>query len=250
MADASTELNDFRALTDEFTRFMLSYKFGIDEVMTKINILKEEFAHRHDYSPIEHVSSRLKSPESILKKAVRKGCDLTLDGIRAEVHDIAGIRVTCSFISDTYKIFDMIAAQRDVTVLQVRDYITAPKPNGYKSLHLIIEVPVFMSDHVEQVKVEVQIRTIAMDFWASLEHKIYYKFNRDVPERLLEELRSAALAANGLDMKMERLHDEVVALSHVAGADDGVIDAQDIGRMELPDALLRMLGAARLREQS
>ena len=250
MADVHPEPNDFRALTDEFTRFMLSYKFGIDEVMTKINILKEEFAHRHDYSPIEHVSSRLKSPESILKKAARKGCELTLDGIRSELHDIAGIRVTCSFISDTYKIFDMIAAQRDVTVLQVRDYITAPKPNGYKSLHLIIEVPVFMSDHVEQVKVEIQIRTIAMDFWASLEHKIYYKFNRDVPERLLEELRAAALAANGLDMKMERLHDEVVALNGVAGADDGVIDAQDIGRVELPDALLRMLGTARSREQS
>ena len=249
MADVHRELNDFRTITDEFTRFMLSYKFGIDEVMTKINILKEEFAHRHDYSPIEHVSSRLKSPESILSKAARKGCELTLDGIRSELHDIAGIRVTCSFISDSYKIFDMIAAQRDVTVLQVRDYIAEPKANGYKSLHMIIEVPVFMSDHVEQVKVEIQIRTIAMDFWASLEHKIYYKYNRDVPERLLGELREAALAANRLDVKMERLHDEVVALSDVTGTDDGVIETKDIGRMELPDALLRMLGAARSERQ-
>ena len=248
MADVRRDLNELRALTDEFTRFMLSYKFGIDEVMTKINILKEEFSHRHDYSPIEHVSSRLKSPESILEKANRKGCDLTLDGIRAELHDIAGVRVTCSFISDTYKIFDMISAQRDVTVLQVRDYIAEPKANGYKSLHMIIEVPVFMSDHVEQVKVEVQIRTIAMDFWASLEHKIYYKFDRDVPEALLGELREAALAANALDVKMERLHDEVAALGGVAGADDGVIDAQDIGRSELPDALLRMIGTVRSRE--
>lgn len=249
MADVHQDVNDLRTLTDEFTGFMLSYKFGIDEVMTKINILKEEFAHRHDYSPIEHVSSRLKSPESILTKAARKGCELTLDGIRSDLHDIAGIRVTCSFISDTYKISDMIAAQRDVTVLQVRDYIAEPKPNGYKSLHMIIEVPVFLSDHVEQVKVEVQIRTIAMDFWASLEHKIYYKFNRDVPEALLDELRQAASAANALDVKMERLHDEVAALHGVPGADDGVIDAQDIGRIDLPDEVLRMIAAARPRQQ-
>ena len=212
MADVHRDLNDLRALTEEFTRFMLSYKFGIDEVMTKINILKEEFSHRHDYSPIEHVSSRLKSPESILSKASRKGYDLTLDGIRAELHDIAGVRVTCSFISDTYKIFDMIAAQRDVTVLQVRDYIAEPKANGYKSLHMIIEVPVFMSDHVEQVKVEVQIRTIAMDFWASLEHKIFYKYDRDVPAQLLDELKEAAGIAADLDERMQRLHREVTAL--------------------------------------
>lgn len=243
MADVPRELTDLRKLTDEFTRFMLSYKFGIDEVMTKLNILKEEFHHRHDYSPIEHISSRLKSPESIVEKANRKGCELTLDGIRSELHDIAGIRVTCSFVSDTYKVSEMIAAQQDVTVLEVRDYIRKPKSNGYQSLHLIIEVPVFMSDHVERVKVEVQIRTIAMDFWASLEHKIYYKYHRAVPETLLDELRQAAEAASRLDVKMERLHDEVVALSDVDGADEGVIDASDIGRSELPDALIRMLSA-------
>ncbi|AWB85311.1 GTP pyrophosphokinase [Mycetocola zhujimingii] len=244
-----TDLQGLRALNGDFTRFMMSYKFGIDEVMTKINILREEFSHRHDYSPIENVSSRLKSAESILAKADRKGSEMTLDGIRSDVHDIAGIRVTCSFISDTYKIFDMISAQRDVTVLQVRDYIAQPKANGYKSLHMIIEVPVFMSDHVEQVKVEIQIRTIAMDFWAALEHKIYYKYNRAVPERLLTELRDAALAANRLDVKMERLHDEVLALASVPGADDGVIDTRDIGRDAVPDAMLRMLAAARSDQQ-
>ena len=246
MADVPRELTDLRMLTDEFSRFMLSYKFGIDEVMTKLNILKEEFSHRRDYSPIEHVSSRLKSPESIVEKAHRKGCELTLDGIRSELHDIAGIRVTCSFISDTYQVLEMIAAQPDVTVLEVRDYIREPKSNGYQSLHLIIEVPVFMSDRVERVKLEVQIRTIAMDFWASLEHKIYYKYNRTVPETLLDELRQAALAASRLDVKMERLHDEVVALSEVAGTDDGVLAPSDIGRPTLPDALLRMLSAARI----
>ncbi|GGE97727.1 GTP pyrophosphokinase [Mycetocola zhadangensis] len=247
MPDAG-DLKQLRALTDEFTRFMLSYKFAVDEMMTKINILREEFSHRHDYSPIEHVSSRLKSPDSILAKAARKGCELTLAGIRSDLHDIAGIRVTCSFISDTYKIFDMIAAQRDVTVLQVRDYIKEPKPNGYRSLHMIVEVPVFLSDHVEQVKVEIQIRTIAMDFWASLEHKIYYKYNRAVPERLLAELRDAALAAGSLDVRMERLHDEVIALRDLGGADDGVMDARDIGRAGVPEALLRMLAVSRSAE--
>jgi putative GTP pyrophosphokinase len=244
MADVPRELTDLRKLSDEFTRFMLSYKFGIDEVMTKLNILKEEFHHRHDYSPIEHISSRLKSPESIMEKANRKGCELTLDGIRSELHDIAGIRVTCSFVSDTYKVAEMIAAQQDVTVLEVRDYIREPKSNGYQSLHMIIEVPVFMSDHVERVKVEVQIRTIAMDFWASLEHKIYYKYHRAVPETLLDELREAAQAASRLDVKMERLHDEVVALGDRAGADEGVIEPSDIGRAELPEALIRMLSVA------
>ena len=246
MADVPRELTDLRKLADEFTSFMLSYKFGIDEVMTKLNILKEEFHHRHDYSPIEHISFRLKSPESIMEKATRKKSEMTLDGIRSELHDIAGIRVTCSFVSDTYKVADMIASQQDVTVLEVRDYIREPKSNGYQSLHMIIEVPVFMSDRVERVKVEVQIRTIAMDFWASLEHKIYYKYDRAVPETLLDELRQAAHAASRLDVKMERLHDEVIALRDVAGTDDGVIAPSDIGRAELPEAILRMLQASRI----
>jgi putative GTP pyrophosphokinase len=207
-----SQLTDLWQVRDEFTSFMLSYKFGIDELMTKINILKEEFSFRHDYSPIEHVSSRLKSPESLIAKAQRKGLTPSFDAIRENVHDIAGVRVTCSFIADAYKIFDMIANQQDVTVIQVRDYIKEPKPNGYKSLHAIIEVPVFMSDHVRPVKVELQIRTIAMDFWASLEHKIYYKYNRQVPDKLLQELRDAADTANKLDLKMEHLHDWVVAL--------------------------------------
>jgi putative GTP pyrophosphokinase len=208
-----SESEELAELRDRMTRFMMSYKFGLDEVTTKINILKEEFTRIHDYSPIEHVSSRLKSPESILRKAARKGSTLDLAGIREDVMDIAGIRVTCSFISDTYKIRDMLAQQQDLTVIREADYIAHPKPNGYKSLHLIVEVPVFMSDRVEQVRVEVQIRTIAMDFWASLEHKIYYKYDREVPERLLDDLRQAADVANRLDVEMERLHEEVLSLA-------------------------------------
>jgi putative GTP pyrophosphokinase len=218
------EIDDLAELRSQLTRFMMSYKFGLDEVTTKINILKEEFTRIHDYSPIEHVGSRLKSPESILKKAIRKGATLDLDGIRDDVMDIAGIRVTCSFISDTYKIRDMLAQQQDLTVIREVDYIANPKPNGYKSLHLVVEVPVFMSDRVENVRVEVQIRTIAMDFWASLEHKIYYKYDREVPERLLDDLRQAAEVANRLDIEMERLHDEVLTL-------DG--DATDSARSDV-----------------
>jgi len=246
----SSDPDRMRELREEFTSFMLAYKFGIDEVMTKINILKEEFSHRHDYSPIEHVSSRLKSPESLIAKVQRKGCPPSLEAIRENIHDIAGVRVTCSFIADTYKIFDMIASQRDVTVIEVRDYIKNPKPNGYKSLHAIIEVPVFLSDHAQQVKVEVQIRTIAMDFWASLEHKIYYKYNRIVPATLVEELREAADAANKLDLKMEHLHNWVVALNGERGADDGVIAPAEATRLELPDSLLeRMVPGVTTRAQ-
>lgn len=200
-------------LRHDFTRFMLGYKSGIAEVMTKITILRDEFEHVHDTNPIEHISSRLKSPESLLAKVRRKGCPMSLDAIRAQIWDIAGVRVTCSFVSDIHRIRDLLVAQKDLTVLAERDYITEPKPNGYQSLHLIVQVPVFLSDRVEDVTVEIQIRTIAMDFWASLEHKIYYKYDGAVPARLLAELKEAALAAARLDATMEQLHDEVRALA-------------------------------------
>ncbi|WP_241992666.1 GTP pyrophosphokinase [Cryobacterium lactosi] len=204
--------SDLHKIRTELTRFMMSYKFATDEMMTKVNILKEEFSAIHDYSPIEHVSHRLKSPEGILKKANRKGYPLDLEGIRDNIQDIAGIRITCSFISDTYRVLEMLTSQRDITVLQVKDYITEPKPNGYRSLHLIVAIPVFMSDRVQPVTVEVQIRTVAMDFWASLEHKIFYKYDGAVPSALVGELKQAADVANQLDVDMERLHDQVVSL--------------------------------------
>jgi putative GTP pyrophosphokinase len=199
-------------LKTELGRFMMSYKFATDEMMTKINILKEEFSSIHDYSPIEHVSSRLKSPDGILNKVMRTGCPLALEEIREHIQDIAGIRITCSFISDTYRVLDMLTSQQDVTVLKVKDYIAAPKPNGYKSLHLLVAVPVFLSDRVQPVTVEIQIRTIAMDFWASLEHKIYYKYAGAVPASLRDDLKQAADVAGRLDVKMQRLHEQVVEL--------------------------------------
>jgi len=214
------ERTALRELKTELTRFMMSYKFATDEMMTKINILKEEFSSIHDYSPIEHVSSRLKSPEGILKKALRTGCPLALDEIRDHIQDIAGIRITCSFISDTYRVCDMLTSQQDVTLLKVKDYIASPKPSGYKSLHLLVAVPVFMSDRVQPVTVEIQIRTIAMDFWASLEHKIFYKYGGAVPAALLVDLKDAADVASRLDVKMERMHRQVVEL----GTDSEAVD--------------------------
>ncbi|WP_137875844.1 GTP pyrophosphokinase family protein [Rhodococcus sp. Q] len=205
-------LETLRELQQRLAGFRLNYKFAIDATLTKINILREEFEQSHDYSPIEHVNTRLKSMESLVTKAVRIGCPPDIESIREQIRDIAGIRVTCAFVSDAYWVAEMLTSQPDVTLVQVKDYIANPKPNGYQSLHLIVQVPVYLSDRTESTYVEIQIRTIAMDFWASLEHKIYYKFDRAVPPRLLDELKQAADAATELDRTMARLHDEVTAL--------------------------------------
>ena len=209
---ATVQYAELHKLGADFARFMLNYQFAIDEIITKINILTTEFEHLHEYSPIEHVNARLKSPESILEKARRRGIEMSFDSFRDNILDIAGVRVVCSFISDAYWVAKMLATQSDITVVQVKDYIENPKQNGYKSLHLIMRVPIFLSESVEHMNVELQIRTVAMDFWASLEHKIYYKFDQEVPAALLSELAEAADVANRLDAKMERLHNEVRAM--------------------------------------
>jgi putative GTP pyrophosphokinase len=208
-ASFTISTSQLRAMRDEMQMFLLEYRFGMQEVETKIAILREEFEHTHDYNPIEHVSSRVKAPDSLVEKVARKGIEPDFATIRAHVTDIAGVRVTCSFVSDVYRLFDLLAAQDDITVLTLKDYIAEPKPNGYQSLHAIIEVPVFLSTGRVAVPVEVQFRTIAMDFWASLEHKIYYKYDSQVPERLLDELKDAAASAAALDHRMERLHREL-----------------------------------------
>ncbi|MFF3026139.1 MULTISPECIES: GTP pyrophosphokinase family protein [Microbacterium] len=202
-------ITEAKELRDQFQRFLREYEFGMREVETKISILRDEFTHDHAYNPIEHVKSRVKSPDSIVEKIARKGIEEPdFDRIREEITDIAGVRVTCSFIADVYRLFDLLTAQDDITVRIVKDYIKNPKPNGYKSLHAILEVPVFLSTGALSVPVEVQFRTIAMDFWASLEHKIYYKFSNQVPSHLVDSLTDAADAAAELDSRMERLHRE------------------------------------------
>lgn len=200
----------------QLTEFQLHYKFGMDEVLTKINILREEFEHTRDYSPIEHVNYRLKSLDRIMDKVQRYGCEPTLKGIRHAIRDIAGIRITCSFVSDSYWVAEMLCSQPDLRVVEVKDYIRRPKPNGYQSLHVILQVPVFLSNRTEFVYVEVQIRTVAMDFWASLEHKIYYTYEGEVPGDILDELREAADKAAALDKQMAEIRDRVSSLKRQA----------------------------------
>lgn len=239
------QIEQIKLIRNEITRFMMKYKFALDEIETKVEILKEEFQSLHDYSPIEHTKTRLKSPESIMKKVIRKGANISLSSIEENIKDIAGLRITCSFISDIYKISEMLQKQSDLTVLNVKDYIQNPKPNGYQSLHLLVEVPVFFSDRLEKVCVEVQIRTIAMDFWASLEHKIFYKYNKEVPEHLLKELKLAADSASALDRQMERLNHEVQAIKD-ADSTDLIEELRSITinnqKFSLPPALLEVLG--------
>ena len=200
---------ELRELQMGMTRFRMHYKFALDEVTTKISILREEFEQTHDHGPIEHVRTRLKSDDSLLTKMARIGCPPTLEDIGAQIRDIAGVRIVCPFVSDVYWISDMLTGQPDITVLEIEDYIRRPKANGYRSLHLIVTVPVFLSDRTEHVPVELQIRTTAMDFWASVEHSIYYKYDGAVPATLLDELHHAAETAASLDQTMGRLRAEV-----------------------------------------
>lgn len=193
----------------EWKNNLIVYRFALEEINTKLKILNEEYQFIHNHNPIEHIKSRFKDPVGIMKKLSRKGLDITVDNAKKHIHDIAGVRITCSFLSDIYDVYDVIEKQDDITVVNVKDYIKNPKPNGYKSLHIIVKIPVFLSTGMEEVFVEIQIRTIAMDFWASLEHKIYYKFDQEVPEHLLTELKEAADSAHELDIKMKKIKDRM-----------------------------------------
>ncbi|WP_144548366.1 GTP pyrophosphokinase family protein [Bacillus sp. X1(2014)] len=236
---AQQHMIKLRNMRNELKRFSLMYKFGLDEMNTKINILKEEFIHIHEYNPIEHTNSRLKSPDSILKKLQAKNLNFSLESIKENIKDIAGIRIVCPFITDVYKISQIIENQKDVELVKRKDYIKNPKPNGYQSLHLIIKIPVFMSDKVEMVFVELQIRTIAMDFWASLEHKIYYKYDKEIPERIKNDLKEAALSASELDFKMEKINNEVATLKKRGNGEDVPIFFDET--LNIPHTLIKSI---------
>jgi putative GTP pyrophosphokinase len=194
---------------DQLQRHLLVYKFAVDELMTKLRILSEEFDFVHQHDPIEHITNRIKRPEAILDKLARKGLPPDLNLISEHLDDVAGVRVICPFVSDVYRVEAMLRRQHDVEILKTKDYIATPKPNGYRSLHLIVRIPVFLSDRVEHVKVEVQMRTIAMDFWATLEHKLFYKYDDQVPADFVDELTSTAAIAAQLDHRMESLHQRI-----------------------------------------
>ncbi len=198
---------------DSWQEVTLVYNAALRQMETKMAILNDEFQHVHQYNPIEHIKARIKTPESIVKKLKRQGYESTIDNMVKYVNDIAGIRIICSFTSDIYRIADMIGDQKDIRVIGVKDYITYPKASGYKSYHMIITVPVYLSDRIVDTKVEIQIRTVAMDFWASLEHKIHYKFEGDAPQHIREELVECARMVADLDAKMLSLNDEILELS-------------------------------------
>ncbi|MCH5333167.1 MAG: GTP pyrophosphokinase family protein [Agathobacter sp.] len=206
--DASQQ--KFREDVDSWETVMFLYNSAIKEVGTKLEILNDEFVHIHKYNPIEYIKSRIKTPESIVKKLKRNGYESSIQNMVDHVKDIAGIRLVCSFTSDIYQLAEMIGRQNDLTVLSVKDYIKHPKSSGYKSFHMIVTVPIFLSDRVVDTKVEIQIRTIAMDFWASLEHKIYYKFEGNAPDYISRDLQACAEIVSNLDAKMLQLNEAVL----------------------------------------
>ena len=208
------DLPIFYSEEDEWKKVMLMYDSALKEVNTKLEILNNEFKLAHQYNPIEHIISRIKTPQSIAKKMLKTEKEVTVENIVKYINDVAGIRVICSFTSDIYRIADLLAKQSDVRVLKVKDYITSPKSNGYTSYHMIVSVPIFLSNTMVNTKVEIQIRTIAMDFWASLEHKIYYKFEGNAPERISKELKECADVVSFLDQKMLSLNEEIKIYNH------------------------------------
>ena len=196
---------------DSWNTIIFLYNSALKEVRTKVEILNDEFQQVHQYNPIEYIKSRIKTPESIVKKLKRYGYESSIDNMVNYVNDIAGIRIVCSFTSDIYKLAEMIGKQNDLTVISIKDYIKNPKESGYKSYHMLVTVPIFLSDRVIETKVEIQIRSVAMDFWASLEHKIAYKFEGNAPEGLLRELKECADVVDMLDKKMFSLNEAITA---------------------------------------
>ncbi len=182
------------------------YNAGIKEIKTKLEILDEEFQTKYDYNPIHHIESRLKSMRSIISKLERRNLDFSPQSIKENLHDIAGIRVVCNYIDDVSRIADLLLRQDDIKLIKKKDYISNPKPNGYRSLHLVVEIPIYLAEKTTPVPVEIQIRTIAMDFWASLEHKLKYKTDTEVSETLRAELKECAQIIYIVDEKMQAIH--------------------------------------------
>ncbi|HHV99192.1 MAG TPA: GTP pyrophosphokinase family protein [Clostridiaceae bacterium] len=189
----------------DFFELRQLYNAAIREVRSKLETLDEEFHVRYNHNPIHHIECRLKTPQSIFEKLKRKGHEISVESIRKNLTDVAGIRVICNYIEDIYTIAELLLRQDDITLIRKRDYIANPKENGYRSLHLVIQIPIFLSDRKELVPVEVQIRTIAMDCWASLEHQLMYKSAKALPGYLRAQLKECAEAMNNIDLKMQSI---------------------------------------------
>ena len=194
----------------DWQNIMFLYNAAIKEVRTKLDIMNDEFQYIHQYNPIEYIKSRIKTPESIVNKLKRNGYESTIQNMVEHINDIAGIRVVCSFTSDIYRLAEMIGRQREFNILYIKDYMKYPKESGYRSYHMHITVPIQTTKGVVPTKVEIQIRTIAMDFWASLEHKIYYKFEGDAPDYISQDLQACATIVANLDEKMLSLNEAIM----------------------------------------
>ncbi|MBI9015116.1 MAG: GTP pyrophosphokinase family protein [Clostridiales bacterium] len=210
---------------------LLVHKFAVEEIKTKLDILDEEFRNIHDYNPIEHIRYRVKKPNNIIKKLDRMGFEPTIENARMHISDIAGIRIICSFTNDIYHVAELLEKQDDLKVVLIKDYIKEPKANGYKSLHMHIDIPVYLSSGVVPTRIEVQIRTVAMDFWASLEHKIYYKFRNKAPSKITEQLKICANMISILDERMLDIKNEIGSLD----LEDETLTKDVISEIELSD---------------
>ncbi len=193
----------------DFQKFMMMYNCAIKEVRTKFEVLNDELSVTSNRNPIQMIKSRIKSPFSIMEKLERRNFEISMDSILNNLNDVAGVRIICAFVNDIYDIADMFSSQDDITVLEIKDYIKNPKPNGYRSYHMIVEVPVFFTDCKKNLKVEVQLRTIAMDFWASLEHSMKYKKDIDDADTIMRELKSCADSIAETDLQMQSINDKI-----------------------------------------
>ena len=202
-------MNWSKGILQSYNRLMAYYRCAIMEIETKFNVLNEEFSLRYDRNPISGIKSRLKHMESIKGKLERKEIPFSMQAIEENIHDVAGVRVVCSFVDDVYLLADALLKQDDITLLEKKDYIANPKKNGYRSLHLIVDVPIFLEHEKRIMKVEIQLRTIAMDFWASLEHQLRYKKEFEFSADMAKELQNCAELSAELDLKMDSLREQV-----------------------------------------
>lgn len=191
---------------------LMIHEFAVTEILTKLNILDEEFRVLHDYNPIEHIRHRIKKHNNIIEKLERLGLEPTVENAKNNIFDIAGIRIICAFQADIYQVVNMLSQHTDVEVIEIKDYIENPKPNGYQSLHMHVLIPVYLSSGTVKTRVEIQIRTVAMDFWASIEHKIYYKYREKAPKFIQNELKDCADMISMLDERMFSLKMKIIEL--------------------------------------
>ena len=230
MYDPEKELitfsEEFQYMLDEYLNLQCRYQAAIRQVQTKLEILNHEFETKHRRNPIHHMENRMKTLQSITEKLQRKNMEVSINSAVENLYDIAGVRVVCSYIQDVFQIADLLSSQDDISVKRVNDYIHHPKPNGYRSLHLVIEVPVFLAEGRMMVPVEVQIRTIAMDFWASLEHNLRYKADGIVPQDIADELLRTAQDIAAIDERMQTIHDRMSQLDLKAPRQLSLFDDQ------------------------